>query len=111
MGQLIDAAHRLMGADEHDRLRADQRFVEIVTFSSAGEIIQMLDMVLSADWIGFPVWARNLAFRLACLLEPMNAQLLLRAAADLLSFGPDWDAEARALEQRAAALTHDRNQA
>lgn len=36
-------------------------------------------------------WARNLAYRLACLQRPDDPRLLREAAADLLCFGPDWE--------------------
>ncbi|MFE6806969.1 hypothetical protein ACFVEN_35750 [Streptomyces sp. NPDC057681] len=34
--------------------------------------------------MAMPVWARNLAFRLACLQRPDDPELLREAAADLL---------------------------
>ncbi|WP_199247056.1 hypothetical protein [[Phormidium] sp. ETS-05] len=51
-----------------------------------------------------PVWARNLAFRLACLQAPQNHEIRRRAAADLRCFGPDWDDEAERLEREADRL-------
>ncbi|MEV5512333.1 hypothetical protein AB0L50_05145 [Streptomyces flaveolus] len=54
--------------------------------------------------MGLPPWARNPAYRLACLQRPDDPELLREAAADLLCFGPDWDAEAEDLERRAAEL-------
>ncbi|WP_202501874.1 hypothetical protein [Streptomyces sp. SID5785] len=54
--------------------------------------------------MAMPVWARNLAFRLACLQRPDDAALLRGAAADPLSFGPNWDAHAEALKARADRL-------
>jgi len=64
----------------------------------------MLDKALAEDWMGLPVWARNLAFRLACLLAPKNPEIRRRAAADLRCFGPDWDGEADRLEREAYQL-------
>jgi hypothetical protein len=54
--------------------------------------------------MGLLVCARNLAFRLACLQRPDHPALYREAVADLLSFGPDWDDEARALLQHAETL-------
>ncbi|MEW2635710.1 hypothetical protein AB0903_29755 [Streptomyces sp. NPDC048389] len=78
--------------------------MERITFASANEILGMLDEILTEDWMALPPWARNLAYRLACLQRPDDANLLSDAAADLYSFGPDWDNEADALKQRAAEL-------
>lgn len=78
-------------------------FVEWVTFASADEIVEMLDGSLARDWMGLPVWARNLAFQMACLRRPDDGNLWSRAAADLYSFGPDWDAQAEAMARRGAA--------
>lgn len=80
---------------------AEHRFVEAVTFSDADVIVSALERLLGTHFIEFPVWARNLAFRLAILQKPKDAALLRRAAADLRCFGPDWDTEADLLEQRA----------
>ncbi|MET7663965.1 hypothetical protein ABZT45_38720 [Streptomyces sp. NPDC005356] len=59
---------------------------------------------LAENWMAMPVWARNLAFRLACLQRPDDPELLREAAADLLSFGPDWDHFAEELKARATRL-------
>lgn len=80
-------------------------FVEKITFADADEIVAALRDVLAEDWMALPVWARNLAYRLACLQRPDDQALLAEAAADLLSFGPDWDDEAEALKARAARLS------
>ena len=87
--------------DNPERIEAENRFIETLTFSDFNEIVAMLDKALEDDWIGFPVWARNLAFRLACLLERKNAAIRRRAAADLRCFGPDWDEEADRLDREA----------
>ncbi|MFD4656189.1 hypothetical protein ACFWP2_11235 [Kitasatospora sp. NPDC058444] len=63
-----------------------------------------MHQVFSDDWMGLPVWARNLAFRLACLQRPDDPALHREAAADLLSFGSDWDDQANAMFQQAEAL-------
>jgi hypothetical protein len=76
-------------------------FVEAITFADADDIRKMLRSVLSADWMALPPWARNLAYRLACLQRGEDAGLLREAAADLLSFGPDWDDVALELNDRA----------
>ena len=81
-----------------------REFIEAVTFAAPEEILQSLRQVLSDDWMGLPVWARNLAYRLACLQRPDDPGLLREAAADLLSFGPDWDDIAEELKARSARL-------
>ncbi|MEK8106423.1 hypothetical protein NKG94_16590 [Micromonospora sp. M12] len=79
-------------------------FTEQVTFATADEIVVMLREVLTDDWMALPPWARNLAYRLACLQRPDNPELLREAAADLLSFGPDWDDHAERLKDQANRL-------
>ena len=76
-------------------------FIERLTFSSYDEIVAMLDYAELTHWSLTPVWLRNLAYRLACLLEPNNADIKHRAAGDLLCFGPDWDEIAAKLHQEA----------
>ncbi|MET8352943.1 MULTISPECIES: hypothetical protein [unclassified Micromonospora] len=75
-----------------------------MTFASADEIVAMLKVMLEEDWMGLPVWARNLAFRLACLQRPADVELLRVAANDLHAFGPDWDDIAAELHRRAGRL-------
>lgn len=82
-------------------------FLEAVTFADADEIVAALRQALDRDWIGLPVWVRNLAFRLACLQRPDDAELHRRAGADLRSFGPDWDDIANGLLERADRLEQD----
>ncbi|MBI1923182.1 hypothetical protein HYR99_02915 [Candidatus Poribacteria bacterium] len=102
MSRLTEAmAEMLKAKDTRERIEAEHRFIEILTFSDFNEIVAMLEVALTNDWLGFPVWARNLAFRLTCLLEPKNAEIRRRAAADLRCFGPDWDEEADRLEREA----------
>jgi hypothetical protein len=79
-------------------------FIEQITFAGPEEILSALRDVLADDWMALPVWARNLAYRLSCLQRPDDPALLREAAADLLSFGPDWDEAAGALKARAAQL-------
>ena len=79
-------------------------FIEVVTFATADEILHMLGQVLWRDQFDMPPWARNLAYRLACLQRPDDPSLLREAAADLLCFGPDWDEIAERMKQRAADL-------
>lgn len=109
MGKLLETARALSSRQVGDRGLAgvrelEQEFVEAVTFATADEIVSMLHAVLAEDWIGLPVWARNLSFRLACLQRPDDAALLREAAGDLLNFGPDWDDIAASLDRRAAKL-------
>lgn len=79
-------------------------FIEKITFAGPEEILASLRGVLSDDWMAMPVWARNLAYRLACLQRPDDPDLLREAAGDLLCFGPDWDNIAEGLKVRAAQL-------
>jgi hypothetical protein len=79
-----------------------REFIEAVTFASPEEILQSLRRVLSDDWMGLPVWARNLSYRLVCLQRPDDPGLLREAAADLLCSGPDWDDIAEELRARSA---------
>ncbi|WP_101254533.1 hypothetical protein [Streptomyces barkulensis] len=83
---------------------AVREYVEKITFASADDILATLQEVLGEDWMALPPWARNLAYRLACLQHPDDANLLREAAADLLCFGPDWDDVADSLKQRAEDL-------
>ncbi len=77
---------------------AERAFIEVVTFAGPEEILGALHRVLSEDWMGLPVWARNVAFRVACLQRPDDLALHREAAADLLCFGPDWDGRVNAEE-------------
>jgi hypothetical protein len=92
------------GADSRQVNEAAREFVEKLTFATPDEILSMLGVVLDEDWMALPPWARNLAYRLACLQRPDDPRLLREAAADLLSFGPDWDTFAEDLKRRAAEL-------
>jgi hypothetical protein len=81
-----------------------EEFVYKITFAEAESIRNVVRDELDKDWMAMPVWARNLAFRLACLQRPDDPALLREAAADLVSFGPDWDTEAGTLRARADTL-------
>ncbi|MEW1866641.1 hypothetical protein AB0420_00320 [Streptomyces caelestis] len=94
LGRAID------GADSRQVNEAAREFVEKLTFTTADEILAMLRDVLAEDWTALPPWARNLAYRLACLRRPGDPHLLREAAADLLSFGPDWDTFAWRIENQ-----------
>src|SRR5262245_41142278 len=83
------------------RIEAERRLIEILTFSPSSEITIMLERAVEDDWLGVPVWFRNLAYRLICLQEPDNVNIRRRAAADLLCLGPDWDLEADRLRREA----------
>lgn len=83
---------------------AGTAFIEKLTFAEPDEILEMIHQVLADDWGAFPVWARNLSYRLACLLRPDDPELLREAAADLACFGPDWDHIAEELGRRAGLL-------
>ena len=94
MTDLVAAANALIDSGDSPAITA---FVEQVTFAPADDIRRMLREVLAADWMGLPPWARNLSYRLACLQQPDDADLLEAAATDLYSFGPDWDDQAERL--------------
>lgn len=81
-----------------------REFIELVTFADSDDILSALRAVSADDWMAMPVWARNLAYRLACLQRPNDAALLREAAADLRCFGPYWDDIAAELAARAAQL-------
>lgn len=102
VGNLNVAARNLTAAsqegDPKDKVYAMRTFVERVTFAPADEILAVLREIAAEDWMAMPPWARNLAFRLACLQCPADVAILREAAADLLSFGPDWDAYAYELQ-------------
>ncbi|MFS4091274.1 hypothetical protein [Streptomyces sp. AF1A] len=98
---LIRSAYEEAGPKIPDPVRD---FVEKITFAAPEEILSAVRDALAEDWMAMPVWARNLAYRLACLQRPDDPELLREAAADLLSFGPDWDDVAEELKARAARL-------
>ncbi|MFF0470036.1 hypothetical protein ACFYPX_21680 [Micromonospora zamorensis] len=108
MPKLIGAARDLIrSTDDADTRRIPEEareYIEQVTFASADEIVAMLREVLADDWMALAPWARNLAYRLACLQRPDDPDLLREAAADLLSFGPDWDDHAERLKDQANRL-------
>jgi hypothetical protein len=103
--QLIMAARAVVlsaaAGDVRAANEAMRTFVERVTFATADDIRRMLRDVLADDWMALPPWARNLSYRLACLQEPGDLELLREAAADLYSFGPDWDEHAQRLRDMA----------
>ena len=83
-------------------------FIETVTFAGADEILAALREIGEQDPMAVPVWARNLAYRLAVLQRPDDADLLHEAAIDLYTYGPDWDGVADEMEQRAARMKQAR---
>ena len=88
---------------DQDRQVALMMFVEKLTFATVDDILEMLRVDFESRW-GLPVWARNLAYRLACLQRPDDPRLLRMAASDLYLHGPDWDHLAEELNQCAARL-------
>lgn len=114
MDTLLDLARTLASDHFGERGLAEvrnieQEFVEVVTFASADEIVAALRVVLDENWMGLPVWARNLAYRMACLQRPDDVALLREAATDLRNFGPDWNELAAALEERADLLENNQD--
>ncbi|MCO8273672.1 hypothetical protein M1L60_24045 [Actinoplanes sp. TRM 88003] len=110
MSNLSNTAQRLVqavsDADSRRASEATREYIEQVTFATADDIVAMLRESLGRDWSALPPWARNLAYRLACLQRPDDAGLLREAAADLLSFGPDWDEHAERLKEQANRLSN-----
>ncbi|MDQ0798308.1 hypothetical protein [Streptomyces sp. B1I3] len=99
--ELIESTHEENSPKIPDSVRY---FVEKITFAKPEDILSAVREVLAEDWMAMPVWARNLAYRLVCLQRPDDAGLLREAAADLFSFGPDWDEFAEELRARATQL-------
>ncbi|MEE6260758.1 hypothetical protein [Plantactinospora sonchi] len=83
---------------------ATWEFIEALTFADADTIMVMIRETIPDLTGDLPVWARNLAFRLACLQRPDDVELLRAAAADLDFHGPDWDEYAEKLLRRANQL-------
>ncbi|WP_164842760.1 hypothetical protein [Actinoplanes solisilvae] len=109
MKELLQLAREL-AADDVGELGPEQLreltrdFIEVLTFAPAEEIVSMLRISRDENYLGLPVWARNLAFRLACLQRPGDAALLRDAGRDLMMFGPDWDDIATSMLHRADAM-------
>ncbi|MFR9780886.1 hypothetical protein ACL02O_33225 [Micromonospora sp. MS34] len=106
MNELLSLARRMVAPTAAERGEAgdgefEREFVEELTFSSADDIVEMLRTMLEEDWMALPPWARNLAFRLACLQRPDDTELMRIAAADLIAFGPDWNDVAERLRRNA----------
>lgn len=105
---LDEAARKMIAAsqegDLNNRVGTMRTFVERVTFAPVDEILSVLREIAAEDWMAMPPWARNLAFRLVCLQRPNDVAILREAAADLLSFGPDWDVYAHELQGQADRL-------
>jgi hypothetical protein len=83
---------------------ATREFIEVLTFADADTIVAMIRETIPDLTGDLPVWARNLAFRLACLQRPHDAELLRAAGLDLYAHGPDWDDHAEELRRRAEDL-------
>ncbi|WP_405978548.1 hypothetical protein [Streptomyces sp. NBC_00158] len=83
---------------------AEFEYVETIIYAGPDEILSMLRTLKAENFIGLPPWARNLAYRIACLQRPDDAALLREAADDLLAFGPDWDDIAEELQAKADVL-------
>lgn len=95
--KLLQSVYSKEKLADREEMEITYRFVEVLTFSTKEQILEMLDYQLGKDFLALPVWVRNLAFRLACLQDPSDRELLKRAGYDLSSFGPDWDVIAKKL--------------
>ncbi|MCW2638880.1 MAG: hypothetical protein JWP76_1186 [Dactylosporangium sp.] len=80
---------------------ATRDFIEALTFADAATIMTMIRATIPDLTGELPVWARNLAYRLACLQRSDDAELLRAAGHDLYFHGPDWDEHAKELLRRA----------
>ncbi len=109
MLNLIDVAVKMLYCKDDllKQLEYEHLFIENLTYSNFTEIEMMLDVMDEKHWLEFPVWARIITYRLACLLKTGDAKIRRRAAAGLLSFGPDWDLEAERLTKEAEQLEHN----
>lgn len=83
---------------------ATRDFIEALTFADADTIMTMIRDTIPDLTGDLPVWARNLAYRLACLQRPHNVELLRAAGVDLYAHGPDWDDHAKQLRHQADEL-------
>lgn len=105
MPDLFQATENLKGAKEaRSHFAAGREFIEVITYATADEILAVLRAGREYDWLLLPVWAMNLAFRLACLQRPDDPVLLREASVALLMVGPDWDEHAEELKRRADLL-------
>ena len=106
MAELSDLARELcpgVGEPDYSLAVPLRDFIEVLTFADVDAIRRMLDEFVVG--VGpLPVWARNLAYRLACLQRPGDAALLREASVDLWMHGPDWDGIAADLGERASAI-------
>ena len=86
--------------DYEERIRASSDFVEYIAYADTEEIKSMLEALLNEEWLSLPVWARTIAYRLICLQEPQNTEILRRAIFDMRCFfDPEWDHLSARLEQ------------
>ncbi|MEV7725842.1 hypothetical protein AB0P15_14005 [Streptomyces sp. NPDC087917] len=109
MTDLIALGHGVTPEDRVDATPeqfalAEFEYVETIIYAGPDEILSMLRTLKAENYIGLPPWARNLAYRIACLQRPDDAALLREAAYDLLAFGPDWDHIAEDLQAKADLL-------
>lgn len=108
MSELNQVAQALVDEVESgsvaDLSPAARRFLTHLTFADADAILAMLHESIERDLMALPVWARNLAYRLAVLQRPQDPALLREAAVDLQYWGPDWDEIAAGLQERADGL-------
>jgi len=87
--KVLMAAEKLISIDSDDYknlLSANDLYIEALTGSSATEIETMLRTILDKDYLILPFWARLIAFRLLCLLEPENDSFKKWAEGDISAF-------------------------
>lgn len=111
MTKLTDRARRLWPPEDRPWNSAASTgddlssFLEHLTFATPDEIVAMMEDQSPQLADGqMSVWARNLAYRLACLQRPDEPALLRTAGMSLHLHGPDWDDIAEDLISRADAL-------
>ncbi|MBE7528203.1 MAG: hypothetical protein HS099_03475 [Ardenticatenaceae bacterium] len=107
MSKLIDVFNQMLRSQAEtceSLLEAERRLSETLAFSDFDEIMHLLNLVHENYPLEYPVWAHLVTYRLACLLQPQNAEIRRQAAFWIRYFGPDWDDEADRLEDEARKI-------
>jgi len=91
--KVLVAAEKIMSFDLDNcknLLAANDLYIEALTGSPAEDIEVMLRTMFDKYYSEFPFWARLIAFRLLCLLEPENDSFKKWAQGDVSAFGGPW---------------------
>ena len=93
--KVLSSAQKIMSIDSNnfpELLIANNEYIETLAQSNASEIKDMLENLLGENYLEFPFWARLIAFRILCLLEPEDIDLKKWAEGDISALGgPEWD--------------------